>query len=153
MLNIRNYQARDYDQVIALHVLALQQVGAYKGDGPWDDDLNAIEQVYLNSHGAFLVGELEGQIVAMGAFKKSEHGFAEVKRMRVRPEFQGRGYGTLILQQLETIAKDLGYIGFHLETSELQITAQKLYRKHGFQEVGRTVIDGIKSILFEKKFS
>jgi ribosomal protein S18 acetylase RimI-like enzyme len=136
MLNIRNYQACDYDQVMELHILALQQVGAYKGDGPWDDDLNAIEQVYLNNHGAFLVGELEGQIVAMGAFKKSEQGFAEVKRMR-----------------LESLAKELGYIGLHLETSERQVVAQKLYRKHGFQEVGRMVIDGLNCILFEKKFT
>jgi GNAT superfamily N-acetyltransferase len=89
----------------------------------------------------------------MGAFKKSVHGLAEVKRMRVRPDLQGRGYGKLILERLESLAKELGYIGFHLETSDLQVGAQKLYRKNGFQEVGRTVIDGFNCLLFEKKFT
>lgn len=130
----------------------MQHVGAYKGDGPWDDDLRDIQNVYLHNNGEFLVGECEGCLIAMGAFRKSENGLAEIKRMRVHPDFQGRGYGRLILEKLEAAAKALGYTGFHLETSELQIAAQKLYRKNGFIETGRTVIDGFNCILFEKRF-
>jgi len=43
MLEIRRYQAGDYDEVWDLHILGLQRVGAYLGDGPWDNDLRHIE--------------------------------------------------------------------------------------------------------------
>jgi hypothetical protein len=38
------------------------------GNGPWDDDLHAIEKVYLANRGEFLIGVVEGEVVAMGAF-------------------------------------------------------------------------------------
>ena len=43
MLEIRRYQSSDYDVVWNLHVSGLQNVGAYLGNGPWDNDLHHIE--------------------------------------------------------------------------------------------------------------
>ena len=57
--------------------------------------------------------------------------------MRVHPEYQGRGYGQLILDELEAHARALGYRTLHLDTSILQLPAQRLYEKNGFREVGR----------------
>ena len=57
--------------------------------------------------------------------------------MRVVPAYQGRGYGQRILDELEARARALGYRTLHLDTSTLQIPAQKLYEKNGFREVGR----------------
>jgi GNAT superfamily N-acetyltransferase len=152
MLIIRDYESTDLQRVNELHVTVMQDAGVYKGDGPWDDDLKDIEGVYLKDGGAFLVGERNGRIVAMGAFKKSNAGLAEVKRMRVETELQGMGYGRQILEVLEERARALGYEGFHLETSEYQIAAQKLYETCGFEEVGRTIIDGFNCILYFKQF-
>ena len=56
MLEIRQYHSADHDEVWNLHVLGLQLVGAYLGNGPWDNDLHAIEDVYLHNRGEFLVG-------------------------------------------------------------------------------------------------
>ncbi len=39
MLEIRRYESSDYDEVWNLHVSGLQNVGAYLGNGPWDNDL------------------------------------------------------------------------------------------------------------------
>jgi hypothetical protein len=69
--------------------LGLQQVGAYAGDGPWDNDLRDIEHIYLKNRGVFLVGVYEGRVVAMGALRKSSDERAEIKRMRVHPDVQG----------------------------------------------------------------
>lgn len=150
MLKIRCYQHADYDDVWNLHIVGLQQVGAYTGDGPWDDDLRHIEDVYFKNRGTFLVGVHEGRIVAMGALRKTSDDRAEVKRMRVHPDMQGRGFGQLILETLEIRARELGYTTLHLDTSTLQIAAQKLYRKRGFKEVGREIHRGLECILFEK---
>jgi hypothetical protein len=65
-LHIRHYEPGDKRAVRRLHDEALNEVGAHLGAGPWDDDLDDIEGVYLESGGEFLVGELEGEVVAMG---------------------------------------------------------------------------------------
>ncbi len=153
MFILRRYTSADRESVQYLHVYAIQQVGAYLGRGPWDDDVYAIEDVYLNNQGEFLIGEEDGRFVAMGALKRSSPQRAEIKRMRVHPDYQGRGYGQLILDELEARARALGYRTLHLDTSVLQIAAQRLYEKNGFREVGRDVYRGLEVILYEKQLS
>jgi ribosomal protein S18 acetylase RimI-like enzyme len=137
MFILRRYTSADQEAVEHLHVFAIQQAGAYLGRGPWDDDVYAIEEVYLKKQGEFLIGECDGLFVAMGALKRTSPQRAEIKRMRVHPEYQRRGYGQLMLDELEARARALGYQILHLDTSILQIPAQRLYEKNGFHEVGR----------------
>ncbi|EFH83844.1 GNAT family N-acetyltransferase [Ktedonobacter racemifer] len=153
MFTLRRYESADREAVEHLHVHALQQTGAYLGRGPWDDDVYAIEEVYLQNQGEFLIGECDGQFVAMGAFKRTGPERAEIKRMRVHPDHQGHGYGQLILTELEARVRALGYRTLHLDTSILQIPAQRLYEKNGFREVGRDNYQGIEVILYEKQIS
>ncbi len=56
ILDIRRYQDEDRNTVWDLHILGLQSVGAYAGNGPWDNDLHDIPRVYLDNRGEFLVG-------------------------------------------------------------------------------------------------
>jgi GNAT superfamily N-acetyltransferase len=137
MFTLRQYTPADQEAVEHLHVLAIQLIGAYLGRGPWDDDIYAIEEVYLKNHGEFLIGECDGLMVAMGALKRTSEVRAEIKRMRVHPDYQGRGYGQLILDALEARARTLGYRTLHLDTSIVQIPARRLYEKNGYREVGR----------------
>ncbi len=160
MFRLRRYTSADQEAVEHLHVSVMQQTGAYLGRGPWDDDVYAIEEVYLKNQGEFLIGEYDGQLVAMGALKRTSPRRAEIKRMRVHPQYQGRGYGQLILEELEARARTLGYQTLHLDTSILQIPAQKLYEKNGYrevgrdkyrQEVGRDTYELLEVILYEKQ--
>src|SRR5690242_10036061 len=137
MFTLRRYTPADQKAVEQLHVQAMQQTGAYLGRGPWDDDVYAIEAVYLKHQGEFLIGEYDGLFVAMVALKHTNPHHAEIKRMRVQADYQGRGYGQIILEELEARARALGYRTLHLDTSILQLPAQKLYEKNGFREVGR----------------
>lgn len=41
----------------------------------------------------------------------------------------------------------------HLDTSFVQVPAQKLYEKNGFREVGRDMYHGLEVILYEKQLS
>ncbi len=150
-MEIRQYQQTDQEAVWALHHFALGETGADLGSGPWDEDLHHIEQVYLKNQGEFLVGECSGRIVAMGALKRTTHERAEIKRMRVHPDFQRRGFGQMILLALEARAVALGYAVLHLDTTTLQVAAQQLYRKNGYQQLETTrVIKGLTLLFFEK---
>ncbi|HEU5199283.1 MAG TPA: GNAT family N-acetyltransferase [Ktedonobacterales bacterium] len=151
MFTLRRYTPADREAVEELHVRAIQQTGAYLGRGPWDDDVYAIEETYLNNRGEFLIGEWDGCFVAMGALKRTTPERAEIKRMRVHWDYQGRGLGQIILSELEARARALGYTILHLDTSILQLPAQKLYEKNGFREVGRDNYNGLEVILYEKQ--
>lgn len=151
MFTLRRYTPADREAVEYLHVHALQQAGAYLGRGPWDDDIYAIEETYLNNQGEFLIGEWDGIFVAMGAFRRTSAERAEIKRMRVHSDYQGRGLGQIILSELEARARAMGYQILHLDTSVVQVPARKLYEKNGFREVGRDIYSGLEVILYEKQ--
>ncbi|HQR41482.1 MAG TPA: GNAT family N-acetyltransferase [Gemmatales bacterium] len=59
--------------------------------------------------------------------------YGEVKRMFVRPEHQGRGYGQAMLRHLGTFAQQHGIGILRLETGIHQHPAIKLYERFGFQ--------------------
>ena len=150
MLQIREYQAADQTDVWNLHNLALEGTGAHLGNGPWDDDLKQVETVYLSNGGTFLIGRCKGRVVAMGALKRTSPTRAEIKRMRVHPDHQRRGYGQAILDALLSRAKQLDCQVVHLDTTTLQTAAQRLYEKNGFHETGRKRIDHLTVIFYEK---
>jgi ribosomal protein S18 acetylase RimI-like enzyme len=152
-LRIRRYDDRDHDAVWRLHNLALNEVGAHAGSGPWDDDLHSIESVYLGGRGEFLVGLIGEEIVAMGALRRVANDCGQITRMRVHPRAQGRGLGRKILERLEARARELGYERLTLDTTVGQIAAQRLYRRHGYIETGRTRYGPFDVILFEKSLA
>ena len=149
-LHIRRYQPTDYEAVWRLHTVALHATGACAGHGPWDDDLHKIEAVYLDKGGEFLVGVYHGQIVAMGTLKKTSPERAEIKRMRVSPAFQHRGFGQAILAALERRAVELGCAELHLDTTVQQKAAQELYIKNGYRKVRRARMGRFECIFYEK---
>jgi GNAT superfamily N-acetyltransferase len=135
-----------------LHNLALEAAGAHGGNGPWDEDLHHVEEVYLRG-GEFLVGTLGTRIVAMGALKRLTDERAEIKRMRVHPDFWRRGFGRRILARLEKTARERGYRSLVLDTTTVQKAAQELYRGKGYVEAGRRHWGRFELILFEKQLS
>jgi ribosomal protein S18 acetylase RimI-like enzyme len=147
---IRGYQAKYQEQVWNLHNVALSDVGTHPGNGPWDDDLKNIETVYLEDNGDFLLGLIGKQVVAMGALRKVDEFTAEIKRMRVHPGYQRRGFGQMILMQLESNAKTLGYRQIVLDTTTQQIGAQRLYEKNGYKKHAITQMGPFEVILYRR---
>lgn len=148
-LQIRRYKAVDHPDILRLHEAALRDVGAYvEGEG-WDEDLRDIETNYLED-GEFLVGLYRGRLVAMGAFRRTGAGRAEIKRMRVEPSFQGRGFGQAMLSALEGRAARKDYATLHLDTTVQQQAARHLYERNGCKEVGRGRMWLFECVFYEK---
>lgn len=150
MLEIRQYQVSDQDAVWELHNLGLNQVGAHLGNGPWDDDVHDVLNQYINNGGEFLVGVLDGRVVCMGALKRKSAEQAEIKRMRVHPDYQRRGFGQMILSRLEKRAAQLGFTELCLDTTTRQMPAQRLYERNGYSEVHRGRIAGLEVVFYMK---
>jgi ribosomal protein S18 acetylase RimI-like enzyme len=147
---IRRYVEADHARVLELHVLGLKQFEADSPRGSWDADIDDVAGVYLSKKGEFLVGELDGEVVAMGGFWRKTEKVAELKRMRVHPEHQRRGYGQAILTELEKRAKAMGYSSMFLDTLPIMAPARRLYTKNGFVQTGTKKIGRFEAILYEK---
>lgn len=165
-LSIRQYRPADHDRVLQLHVGPMEDVDAFVDrEDEFDADLEDIESAYLDSGGNFLVGEFDRQIVAMGAYKPPSEYFtyfldelpketAEITRMRVDADYQGRGFGEAIYDELERRARAGGFKKLILDTTYRQEAAQGLYEKKNFCEVKREDVefdgDSFTMIIYKK---
>ena len=64
----------------------------------------------------------------------NDNKIVELKRMFVLPQYQGKGYGRLLLNHAISYAKEQQYNKICLDTRKQFSAAQHLYRSSGFQE-------------------
>lgn len=152
--SIRRYQPSDLESVKKLHRIGLEANGSYIGSGPWEGDLDNIEETYLNG-GDFFVGYIGKKLAVMGALKRIDDTTAEIKRMRTDPDLWGHGYGREMLERLESRARELGYTKMILDTGDKNKRAMDLYEKNGYRKVKqeRKPYLPFDSIYYEKELS
>lgn len=133
-LVIRDYREDDHQVVVELNRYGLAAAGVPEDSDIYGGDLDDITTTYLDGSGALLVGEVAATVTAMGGLRRVNLTTCEILRMRVRPEYQGRGYGRAILQSLETRGRRLGYRTAVLVTGPDQHPAIDLYRGAGYEQ-------------------
>ncbi|WP_082341657.1 GNAT family N-acetyltransferase [Paenibacillus solani] len=146
---IRQFKSADKEIIKKLNIDGLNQFGASIGDPALDKDLDKIEELYI-ANGDFLVGTVDENLICMGAYRKVDEITAEIKRIRIKMEFQGRGYGSQILAALEKSAEYKGYTRLILDTTSRQIPAQKLFLKNNYIEFSRRKYDEMELIYYCK---
>lgn len=152
-IKLRQFKKKDEEAVYDLHIKGLKQSNSFIDDPKvrkkFDQDLRSVREKYIKNAGEFFVAVLNNKIVGMGGLRKVDENTAEVKRMRVDSEFQGKKIGSLILDKLIERAKEFGYKKLVLDTTTKQITAQRLYESRGFKEYRRRELYGLKIINYE----
>ena len=91
--DLREYVDSDAAAVWDLHVEGLNQTGRFVYKPLVDDDFRDIDAIYTANQGTFLVATVGEEVVGMGALRRVDCETAEVKRMRVRREYQGTRIG------------------------------------------------------------
>jgi GNAT superfamily N-acetyltransferase len=102
---------------------------------------------------AFFVLRDNGTPACCGGIQLFGTKYGELKRMYVRPQFRGLGYGKLLLDHLADYARARGIGLLRLETGIHQAAAIRLYEKTGFHRIpafGEYVEDPL-SLFFEKR--
>src|SRR5262249_55584438 len=102
---------------------------------------------------AFFVLRKDNAPAGCGGIQLFGTEYGELKRMYVRPQFRGSGFGKLLLDHLADHARAKGVGVLRLETGIHQTVAIGLYERIGFQRIppfGAYVEDPL-SLFFEKR--
>jgi putative acetyltransferase len=91
-------------------------------------------ETLASQRGIFLVVEQDGEVVGCGAAKHCG-GWAELKRMYLKPKARGGGIALAMLVKLLDWARSEGLPLARLETGNVSVGALRLYRRAGFKEI------------------
>lgn len=149
LTTLRPYQPNDDQYIYDIHVRALSAIGIIPRPISANADLLAITTEYFDRNGEFIIAEIGGEIVGYGAYLPLDVHTIEVRRMRVVPEWQRQGIGTVILNALLSKARCCGFSKAVLNTDTRMKSAIVLYRKAGFAEIGRKTEYGEDMLVFE----
>jgi putative acetyltransferase len=83
----------------------------------------------------FLIARRDGEAVGCGALVPLDDFLVEIKRTFVIREARGHGIATMILDELERLAREFGYDAMRLETGNKQPESIALYAKAGFYRI------------------
>jgi len=101
----------------------------------FSEELAGLPGDYVPPSGRLLLASRDGEIAGCVALHDVGEGRAEMKRLYVRPAFQGSGLGRTLVERLLADARAIGYREVVLDTLPIMATAQALYERLGFRDV------------------
>ena len=101
------------------------------------------------SYSSLLVVVESGQLAGCAALRSLGEGTGEMKRLYVRPAFQGKGLGRLLVERIIAEAKAAGHRRLVLDTLPVMEGAIGLYRSLGFREIPAYGDNPPEAICFE----
>lgn len=100
-----------------------------------DEEIMHLEGKYGAPYGRLYLLRCEGKNAGCAALRRLDDERAELKRMYVRPEYRGNGFGGILVDKLISDARLIGYKSIVLDTLPFLQSAVRLYRRHGFREM------------------
>jgi ribosomal protein S18 acetylase RimI-like enzyme len=92
-------------------------------------------QKLIDQQVAFFVLRADGRAAGCGGIMLVGRDYGELKRMYVRPEFRGAGFGRMLIDRLAAHARAHGVTRLRLETGIHQQAAIRLYELYGFRRI------------------
>ncbi len=101
----------------------------------FSSELAALPAPYVPPGGALLIAHVGDDVAGCVALRPLDASTGEMKRLYVRPAFQGMGLGRRLIEALIDSARQAGYRELRLDTLASMESAQALYRQLGFVEI------------------
>ncbi len=153
MVAIRKIAHEDAEKVRGLISEIMQGEFAEESAAYSLQDLEDPVQYYGGNNDVFLVAEKNGKIIGTVAIKEDAPGTALLRRMFVRKEFRGKGYGDKLMNSAVEFCFEHGYQNVIFRGTDRMRQAHKLCLKQGFEEEDILAIDDFKMFVLTKKLS
>ena len=98
-------------------------------------ELAGLPGEYAAPTGILLLASSAGQAAGCVAVRRWAWDACEMKRLYVRPDFQGAGIGRALAEEVLAWARQQGHARVLLDTLPSMRTAQNLYERLGFRDV------------------
>lgn len=131
--SIRQYTAADQKAARSVVLRGYRNFG-FDYTPQYDFDLDNLKKYYIERGGMFYVLEIDDNIVGTIAVNKKGK-IAELRRWYVDKDFQGKGYGSKLLDKAILFCKENELNKIEFETNKKFLKAHLLYKKRGFKIV------------------
>ena len=99
------------------------------------EELAGLPGEYVAPDGTLLLASVENVAAGCVAVRRSDETGCEMKRLYVRPAFQGIGCGRQLAERAIAWARAAGYRRIRLDTLPSMTDAQRMYERLGFKDV------------------
>lgn len=147
-LLVRYPEERERDDLLRLF-----EAGCLEGHVPehdtGDDIINFLDYYFGDENmSAFWVAKLDELTLGMIAVKRHRDGVAEIRRLRVHPDYRRLGIGTVLMSQAVEFCRSREYLKVILDTRVEREPAIRLFEKFGFMLSKQREHDGRKLLDF-----
>ena len=101
----------------------------------YDLELENLDKKYGLPKGRLYIATVEGVVAGCIALRNIDDKSCELKRLYVRPEFRGNQIAQMLIEQIISDARDIGYKQILLDTLPFLKSAIYLYEKLGFYQI------------------
>jgi len=101
----------------------------------FDRIISELPGVYGPPRGDVILAWNHSDIVACGALREWEPNVGEIKRIHVRPDHRGPGFGPILTSALLDRARELGYDRVRVDTLSSMVAAIQFYQEMGFKPI------------------
>ena len=125
---------RDYRHWLADHrdTASSAEPSVRKGLRQIDKQIAGLPGSYGPPRGDVILAFVKGEVVACGALRELEPRVAEIKRIYVRADHRGPGFGPRLTGALLRRARELGYAQVRVDTLPTMAAAIQFYQEMGF---------------------
>ena len=102
-----------------------------------DQEIAELPSVYGPPHGEIILAFKHDALVACGALRELEPKVGEIKRVYVRADHRGKGFGPRLTGALLDRARELGYGRVRVDTLPSMTAAIQFYQEMGFKPIPR----------------
>lgn len=124
----------DQRRIADISIRILNETG-FKFDPKFDSDLFELENVYLKNNGSVIIAKDLDLIIGCIMVKQITAETAEIRRLRLLPEYRGNGIGKQLLQTAVAFCKKNKFSRIILDTTKKNPVALNMFLKSGFIQI------------------